>query len=144
MANQYIQGKYVLLYIWQGVEEPVVAGCNTSDTIQLDREFIEKTPIANQFRSYIPTFIGGTLGFDSVVFFAQESGRVSQSVFNAYILNKTLLNFSIRWSDGDDVEGFEGQCYVQSMSITGAIDEFATANINLLITGEITQYEAPT
>lgn len=143
MANSYIKGENTLLYLWEEGGEPVIVGCNTSDTIQLDREFIEKTPIANQFRSYIPTFIGGTLGFDSVVFFTDED-RLAQIDFNTWMLAATLLNFSIRWSNGTTTQGFDGQCYLQSLSITGAIDEFATGNINLLINGEITQYEMPT
>ncbi len=145
MSRAYILGENTLLRLWEDGGDELIAGCNTSDTISMDREFVEVTPVIGTFRAYKPTYAGGSLGFDGVVFFEGVSDtNTGANTHITWMLNATLLNFSIRWTDGTTTEGLDGQCYLQSLSITGAIDEFATGNVNLLITGEIVPYEAPT
>lgn len=143
MATSYIKGDFFLIRVWETAGAELIAGCNTSDTLQLNREFIEKTPISGQFKAYIPTFLGGTLAFDSVVFFTDDTTNHPTDVYFDWMMNATLLNFSVTYTDGTLTDGLEGQCYLQSLSITGSVDEFATGNFQLLISGQITRYEAP-
>jgi hypothetical protein len=142
MSNIFIKGDDVTITLWQGMDAPLIAGCNSTDTVGLTHEFQEVTPIANKFRGYLPTFIGGNLSFDSVLFF--EGVTPEQAGINRHlrwILDGQLLNFSIRWTSGVYGVGLDGECYLQSVNITGAVNNYATGNISILITGEITLYE---
>jgi hypothetical protein len=142
MANTFIKGNEVVITLWKDAEAPLIAGCNTTDVVGLDTEFIEITPISGYFKNYIPTYIGGTLSFDSVVFI--EGASPEQAGINRHLsnlLNRQELNFSIRWSSGAVGGGLDGTCYIQNISITGAVNNYATGNISLIISGEITLYE---
>lgn len=142
MSNTFIKGDEVTITLWVDNETPLIAGCNTTDVVGLDTEFVETTPVSGYFRSYQPTYIGGTLSFDSVLFF--EGVTPEQAGINrhlGYILSRQELNFSIRWATGVYGGGLDGKCYLQNISITGAVNNFATGNISLIISGEITLYE---
>jgi hypothetical protein len=142
MANSFIKGDEVTITLWVTGEDPLIAGCNTTDVAGLDSEFIEITPVSGFFRSYLPTYIGGTLSFDSVLFI--EGATPEQAGINRHInwiLTRQELNFQIRWNTGVYGGGLDGKCYLQNISITGAVNNFATGNISLIMTGEITLYE---
>jgi hypothetical protein len=142
MANSFIKGNDVTITLWKDAETPLIAGCNTTDSIVLDTEFVEVTPVSGYFRSYLPTYIGGTMSFDSVLFI--EGVSPEQAGINRhlnYMLTRQELNFSIRWINGAVGGGLDGTCYLQNISVTGAVNQYATGNFALIITGEITLYE---
>lgn len=142
MPNSFIKGDEVTITLWKDDEVPLIAGCNTTDVVGLDSEFVETTPVSGYFRSYQPTYIGGTLSFDSVLFI--EGTTPDQAGINRHlnwILTRQILNFSIRWNTVVYGGGLDGTCYLQNISITGAVNNYATGNISLIITGEITLYE---
>lgn len=143
MGNSYILGTNVKIRLWEDGGLQLLAGCNTTDTISLDSEFVEVTPPEGKFRAYRPTYIGGSMSFDSVLFFEgadPNNSGITQQL--SWIINRVPLNFAIRWDSNDlHTGGIDGTCYVQNISITGAVNEYATGNISVLISGEFTLYE---
>ena len=142
MSN-FIKGNETLIYLSEQGGPVLTAGCTTNDTIALDREFVEVTKVDSEWRSYAATYIGGSLAFDSVLFFEEESGaNTGIEKHLDWLLNKTELDFKIVWQADGEVGGLQGKCLLQNLSITGAVDEFTTANLTILITGEVMKYEA--
>ena len=139
--NDFIKANDTLIYLWETGGNILVAGCTTNDSISLDREFVEVTPLSTQWRSYKPTYIGGSLAFDSVLFFAENgSAQTDIDQHLDWLLNKTELDFKIVWQSDGNVSGLQGKCYLQNLSITGAVDEFTTGNFSILINGEVSKY----
>jgi hypothetical protein len=123
-----------------GIDPLLVAGCTTSDVLELTSEFAEITNPSDDWVSVIPTYLSGSINFDSVIFFVGV-GYTNQptSVFLDGLMLKQKFDFSMRFTGTDSFFTFaiEGECYVQSINITGAVDAWATGNISLLPTGTI-------
>ena len=139
--NNFIKANETLIYLWETGGDILIAGCTTNDTVALDQEFVEITNPISDWRAFLPTYRGGSLAFDSVLFFA-ENGSPNTDVEKHldWFLDKTELNFQIRWQSDGNVSGLQGKCYLQNLSITGAVDEFTTGNFSILINGEVTKY----
>lgn len=140
--SDYVIGQQVFIRLWATGEDPIVAGCNTSSTLQVNNDFIELTPIGGRWLEFLPTYKSATASFDSVVFFSlPEEGRADTQQQLSWVINQTLLNFRITWQGDTAIAGYEGSCYLRGISITGAVNNYATGQIQLQITGELVPYE---
>jgi len=132
-------GSFNTIYLYEYGASAVTAkviGCTTTDNLTLNTEVVETTDPTSDYVAILPTYKSGNLASDSLLI--TEAGGITSHATKALLEwqeDGTKLNFEYQFTDGFTTKKINGTCYIVSLNITGAVDQFATCSINLQITG---------
>jgi len=133
-----IKGDFSKIFLASSVDLVYkIAGCTTGDTINFNNELVEVTGPTSDFVAVKPTYRSGTLTAD-MVFITALGGdpQMASDILLTWDKAKLLLKFIYQWLDGSTPYEISGDCYIASLSINGAAQEFTSVQISLQISGE--------
>lgn len=135
-----VQGSDVLLKIANGGSLNAVA-CNASCTMEITTDTFETTfEETGSTRSFIPNKHTASLRGNGPIILGQDV-RVSDIV--QYQLNKTIITWEFRYTDGTDTVVYSGNGFFTSTNIDGAVSQAAQCDYTIQITGAISITAAP-
>lgn len=133
-----IPGKFSKLYFseYNSTAGYGVSGCTISDSLQLNTEMLEVTNPTDNYVNVLPTYKSGSISVDSLLITTTGGDpQIASSQMIRWQQDNEKLDFTYEYTDGTVTNTIAGSCYITSLSITGAANDFATVQITLNITG---------
>jgi hypothetical protein len=120
------------------IEYQTVA-CTKSDVLNVENEFLEKTPTQRKNTDYLPTFQGMTMSIEQAVVVDVTSLQADTSALETWAFNQELIAYEYSRPDGSSgTRVISGYCYIKSFSESGGVNTGALANFEMLCVGEPT------
>ena len=130
-----IKGDLCLFYLneYGATAGAKIIGCTTGDSITLNTEMLETTPITSDFLEFVPTYQSGSLSSDTVVIETEagDSQFASRQLVE-WQKTKQKLQFQLYYG----IHSIQGAAYITSLSINAPAQDFASVQLSLQITGE--------
>lgn len=136
-----LRGKnLVVMHDVGGVYRPI--GLSTACTIDIDTEMVEMASGSSVFRTFRPGRHNVTIQCDRLMNDSYIGGD-----YNPWLnlqINRTKVAFRIATVEDGTPYGhsWAGEAYVSRQSVSGQVDGYATHNVTLQVTGEITNTNA--
>ena len=133
-----IPGKFSKLYFseYNSTAGYGISGCTISDSLQLNTEMLEITSPTDNYVNVLPTYKSGSINVDSLLITTVGGDpQIASSQMISWHQDNEKLDFTYEYTDGINTYTIGGACYITSLSITGASNDFATLQISLQITG---------
>jgi hypothetical protein len=97
---------------------------------------LEITSPTDNYVNVLPTYKSGSINVDSLLITTVGGDpQIASSQMISWHQDNEKLDFTYEYTDGINTYTIGGACYITSLSITGASNDFATLQISLQITG---------